>query len=293
MISKGTLGKLLAMRVSPMVRKAQRRQARPPAPRVANAVPTQAPPKATSVAASKVADKDVLKSELYFERQSGDNCKLHAINMAIGRKVVDSTTYLEQCPPEFKGAMPSRIDTGLHSDGTSDMTFFLEKFSGQMWVVVSPALRSYFPKSLDELNDWKISTLVCYNEGHAWAMRKNSDNVWQTLDSLRRGPTPAPTTISAKLYIIFPVSPPNVNKFLSAWQNIACAHENAGGPVVDSFEIVAYLCFSRAYWHFKLRWNPAMDMACAVAPLVATSSCPNVCATVFKAFREEVKKALQ
>lgn len=277
------------MRISPMVRKAQRRPARPAVPRIASAVQHV-------VAAAKSEPKPEPKSELaslYFEKQSGDSCKLHAINMAIGRKVVDSGTYLEQCPLEFKSAMPSRIDTGLHSDGTSDMTHFLEKFSDEMWVAVSPALRPFFPQSLDELDSWQISTLVCYNEGHAWAMRKNAAGVWQTLDSLRGGPTSASTILNKKLYIILPVSRLNVNKFLGAWQNIACTHENIGGPVVDSFEIVAYLCFSRAYWHFKLGWNSAMDMACAVAPMVATTSCPNVCATVFKAFREEIKKALQ
>jgi len=134
---------------------------------------------------------------LYVEKQSGGECRRHALNAFFGGPVInwgDIETHSKDFERFYN--LPSTMQMKndydfFNSDGSSLLTWIAQKLDREKFFLVVPCghirewLNSMDIKDLDTfLNDPR---LMVFHPDHVYAMRKH-DNTWYMLDSLNPHP---------------------------------------------------------------------------------------------------------
>lgn len=133
----------------------------------------------------------------YFERQVGNNCRVHALNALFNRNVIDEHRLKEldtQFHAHYGDVMPA--GTAEHFDYVQSDTLMLVSFILERrckyvthYVPIGYAKREHLAADfgqydkLEDVFDPTIAACLCFSRDHIWAVRKHGGE-WYNLDSL-------------------------------------------------------------------------------------------------------------
>lgn len=136
----------------------------------------------------KKSKKQNITNGVYFERQfDSDNCRMHAINNALGRPALTIHKFWALCDKydqknNTKGSRTFFLVNG-HEDNL--LTFILRELN-------VPFQYDYQIIITEEILSSK-QAIICFGEKHVWALRKIQGS-WYLLDSLNQKPTKSKPT---------------------------------------------------------------------------------------------------
>jgi hypothetical protein len=129
-----------------------------------------------------------MNSNIYWERQRGDLCRLHSINAYFGFKKIDESEFFKWCDKYdniIKGLKTQGMDG--FSEGRCIISYILEQMENT-YVFLIP-MNSYNGVrndiDIDRYNKL-IPKLWCYfefNKGHVWLNKKHNGQ-WYKIDSI-------------------------------------------------------------------------------------------------------------
>jgi hypothetical protein len=129
-----------------------------------------------------------MNSNIYWERQRGDLCRLHSINAYFGFKKIDETEFFKYCS-EYDEIIKGLKTVGMDgfSEGRCIISYILDKIDKQ-YVFLIP-INSYngVRNEIDIERYTKLIKLVKgffeFNKGHVWFNKKINGN-WYKIDSI-------------------------------------------------------------------------------------------------------------
>ena len=130
---------------------------------------------------------------MYFERQSGGNCRIHAINTFFGKSKITPKQLCEyaiQFDQEYSVLNPHNNSAEFDrvcSDGLMLVSFIIEQIDPTLCSFCAPIGTSGFFE--DMLLDQCVPAVLCFNVGHIWSFKQDDTGQWWNLDSLQSGPT--------------------------------------------------------------------------------------------------------
>ena len=129
-----------------------------------------------------------MNSNIYWERQSGDLCRLHSINAYFGFKKLDQNSFFNYCS-EYDGIIKGLKTQGMDgfSEGRCIISYILDKLDSK-YIFLIPinsynGIRNHI--DIDRYNKL-IPKLLCYfefNKGHVW-INKKINGIWYKIDSI-------------------------------------------------------------------------------------------------------------
>jgi hypothetical protein len=129
-----------------------------------------------------------MNSNIYWERQSGDLCRLHSINAYFGFKKLDQIAFFNYCR-EYDEIIKGLKTEGMDgfSEGRCIISHILDTLDSK-YVFLIP-IKSYNSVrneiDIDRYNKL-IPKLWCYfefNKGHVW-INKKLNGIWYKIDSI-------------------------------------------------------------------------------------------------------------
>lgn len=134
-------------------------------------------------------------SSFYHERQLGDLCRMHAVNIVLGRRAFDASTWATTCRSVARRLGDENADAWHDRDFMLDgMTMPLAQMiehADSNVVTLATTTRTLSSATAASLFDPAFHrTVVLFDHGHVWCC-KHDGRVWFNLDSQR---TPHPTT---------------------------------------------------------------------------------------------------
>jgi len=150
---------------------------------------------------------------IYFERQNGDNCRIHAINNCFGHTVINRTEF-EKYHKEFQSVYEVKLEDNYVNSGNWDRSNLLSYILSQKFGLTCFTLGQYelprFQKhgvirGLGDLMDMDLKRFFVCDKNHVWCVRYFKDQ-WVCIDSMR---TPQITSLQhwehdPSLTLIFP-----------------------------------------------------------------------------------------
>lgn len=139
---------------------------------------------------------------MYFERQVGGNCRIHATNNLVGESLIsvsEFTEFAEQFSKSYWIQESAMAFDFVTEDSLLLPAYALERRrpdllslavmpgSASIWGF-APGREAEFVLGLDP--DRMVGVYI-FNAGHIWCARRTEDG-WFLCDSLRSGPTPMP-----------------------------------------------------------------------------------------------------
>ena len=129
-----------------------------------------------------------MNSNIYWERQSGDLCRLHSINAYFGFKKLDQNSFFNYCS-EYDELIKGLKTQGMDgfSEGRCIISYILDKLDSK-YIFLIPIksynnIRNHI--DIDRYNKL-IPKLLCYfefNKGHVW-INKKINGLWYKIDSI-------------------------------------------------------------------------------------------------------------
>ena len=129
-----------------------------------------------------------MNSNIYWERQSGDLCRLHSINAYFGFKKLDQNSFFNYCS-EYDELIKGLKTQGMDgfSEGRCIISYILDKLDSK-YIFLIPinsynGIRNHI--DIDRYNKL-IPKLLCYfefNKGHVW-INKKINGIWYKIDSI-------------------------------------------------------------------------------------------------------------
>tara|TARA_B110000967_G_C18797331_1_gene516498 strand:- start:68 stop:808 length:741 start_codon:yes stop_codon:yes gene_type:complete len=129
-----------------------------------------------------------MNSNIYWERQSGDLCRLHSINAYFGFKKLDQNSFFNYCS-EYDELIKGLKTQGMDgfSEGRCIISYILDKLDSK-YIFLIPinsynGIRNHI--DIDRYNKL-IPKLLCYfefNKGHVW-INKKINGLWYKIDSI-------------------------------------------------------------------------------------------------------------
>jgi hypothetical protein len=129
-----------------------------------------------------------MNSNIYWERQRGDLCRLHSINAYFGFKKLDDSDFFNYCS-EYDEIIKGLKTQGMDgfSEGRCIISHILDKLDSK-YIFLIP-IKSYNgirnEIDIDRYNKL-IPKLWCYfefNKGHVW-INKKINGIWYKIDSI-------------------------------------------------------------------------------------------------------------
>lgn len=161
---------------------------------------------------------------MYFERQVGGNCRIHATNMLLGEPLYSPSSF-SSLAERFATRYELPAGTAIAHDYITDDGLLLPSFAAEMardgWVsmAITPGtarLMGYEPSRqhawISGLEDPQSPGCFVFNPGHIWSIRysgaagASGARECVLLDSLRGGPSPTPYPFdrpSPHMYVLF------------------------------------------------------------------------------------------
>ena len=129
-----------------------------------------------------------MNSNIYWERQQGDLCRLHSINAYFGYKKLDNNSFFKYCS-EYDELIKGLKTHGMDgfSEGRCIISYILDKLDNK-YIFLIPinsynGIRNHI--DIDRYNKL-FPTLCCYfefNKGHVW-VNKKINGIWYKIDSI-------------------------------------------------------------------------------------------------------------
>lgn len=132
---------------------------------------------------------------IYYERQRGGLCRLHAINAFFGEAIISEKEFWdyssemdEYVMGKYHGESHCLSFDSVSSDHTLLVTYILKKFGWCSRYLHLNAHHDRVNKGVygslkDNLGDLKGDFFFVYNADHIWGVRRK-DNVWYNVDSI-------------------------------------------------------------------------------------------------------------
>ena len=138
-------------------------------------------------------------SMTYFERQSGSNCRIHAINNLAGEQALSiadfdayNTSYTQQ--QEVLNRNPNEINfaSTCSWDRSSLLSYILwNRFKLQCFTIGQYELPRFkkagVVRTLLDVMDHDLDRFFVSNTSHVWCVKRCGDD-WYCFDSMKRGP---------------------------------------------------------------------------------------------------------
>lgn len=137
------------------------------------------------------------REQPYFERQVGNNCRVHAMNALFNRNVIDERR-MRELDEQFHAHYGDTMSTSSfdHFDIIQADTLMLVSFILEMrckyvthYIPIGSAKRELFLQDfgphdrIEQVFDPTIAACLCFSRDHIWAVRKHGGE-WYNLDSL-------------------------------------------------------------------------------------------------------------
>jgi hypothetical protein len=129
---------------------------------------------------------------IYWERQRGDNCRIHSINSFFGKEVITEQKFYEFCDEydEIIPGLKSRNMDGF-AEGRCIISYILSKI-GKAHTILIPAnkytgVRDHLDVTRYEsmIKDLKITSYFEFNPNHVWLNKYiPEERSWFKIDSL-------------------------------------------------------------------------------------------------------------
>jgi len=132
--------------------------------------------------------------EIYWERQVGDNCRIHSLNAFFGEGKISVELFTKYCK-EYDSIVPGleSIKMDGFSECRSIVSFVVDKISNKFLLLVPINLRNVHKQNRGFWNYDRFTGLLGkpdgilnyfeFNKGHIW-LNKYKDGDWFKLDSL-------------------------------------------------------------------------------------------------------------
>jgi hypothetical protein len=129
-----------------------------------------------------------MNSNIYWERQSGDLCRLHSINAYFGFKKLDHNSFFKYCS-EYDDVIEGLKTQGMDgfSEGRCIISYILDKLDSKYIFLIPINSYNGIRNHIDIGRYTKlIPKLWCYfefNKGHVW-LNKKINGIWYKIDSI-------------------------------------------------------------------------------------------------------------
>jgi hypothetical protein len=129
-----------------------------------------------------------MNSNIYWERQSGDLCRLHSINAYFGFKKLDHNSFFKYCS-EYDDVIEGLKTQGMDgfSEGRCIISYILDKLDSKYIFLIPINSYNGIRNHIDIDRYTKlIPKLWCYfefNKGHVW-LNKKINGIWYKIDSI-------------------------------------------------------------------------------------------------------------
>lgn len=129
-----------------------------------------------------------MNSNIYWERQSGDLCRLHSINAYFGFKKLDHNSFFKYCS-EYDDVIKGLKTQGMDgfSEGRCIISYILDKLDSKYIFLIPINSYNGIRNHIDIDRYTKlIPKLWCYfefNKGHVW-LNKKINGIWYKIDSI-------------------------------------------------------------------------------------------------------------
>jgi len=127
-------------------------------------------------------------SNIYYEKQSGDLCRMHSINGYFGFQKIDKSQFLHYCSEYdniIKGLKTQDMDG--FAEGRCIISYILEKLDNKYLFLIPLYSYKNIRNNIDiERYNKLIKQLNCYfefNKGHVW-VNKKINGYWYKIDSI-------------------------------------------------------------------------------------------------------------
>lgn len=129
-----------------------------------------------------------MNSNIYYEKQQGDLCRLHSINAYFGYKKLDQSDFFKYCS-EYDELIKGLKTQGMDgfSEGRCIISYILDKLDSK-YIFLIPINSYNGIRNHIDINRYNklIPTLWCYfefNKGHVW-LNKKINGIWYKIDSI-------------------------------------------------------------------------------------------------------------
>ena len=129
---------------------------------------------------------------IYWERQRGDNCRIHSLNAMFGKKVITDELFKKHCE-SYDKLIPGlkSINMDGFAECRSIISFIVDIYTNK-FTLLSPINLNNINKSNRDFFNYsryltylgnKITQYFEFNKGHIW-FNTYKDNKWYKVDSL-------------------------------------------------------------------------------------------------------------
>ena len=129
-----------------------------------------------------------MNSNIYWERQRGDLCRLHSINAYFGFKKIDETEFFKLCDGYdniIKGLKTQGMDG--FSEGRCIISYILESLDSKYCFLIPINSYNGIRNDIDIDRYNKLIRVIDgffeFNKGHVW-FNKKIDGQWYKIDSI-------------------------------------------------------------------------------------------------------------
>lgn len=129
-----------------------------------------------------------MNSNIYWERQRGDLCRLHSINAYFGFKKIDETEFFKWCDGYdniIKGLKTQGMDG--FSEGRCIISYILESLDSKYCFLIPINSYNGIRNDIDIDRYNKLIRVIDgffeFNKGHVW-FNKKIDGQWYKIDSI-------------------------------------------------------------------------------------------------------------
>lgn len=129
---------------------------------------------------------------IYWERQQGNNCRIHSLNAMFGHKFLDESKFKLECSEYDKIVEGlNSIDMDGFAECRSIISYIVDKYTHRFTLLIPININSIHRKNREL---WKYNRLIQllgnsiieyfeFNKGHIW-FNKFIDGYWYKIDSL-------------------------------------------------------------------------------------------------------------
>lgn len=129
---------------------------------------------------------------LYWERQTGNNCRIHSLNAMFGKKFITDQLFKELCD-SYDTLIPGlkSIEMDGFAECRSIVSYIVEKYTNQFTLLIPINLNNINKSNRDFFNysrylkylGTEILQYFEFNKGHIW-FNIYKNNKWYKVDSL-------------------------------------------------------------------------------------------------------------
>jgi hypothetical protein len=134
-----------------------------------------------------------LVNQIYWERQRGNNCRIHSLNAFFGYNKISDNEFEENCN-QYDKLIPGlkSINMDGFAECRSIISFIVDNYTNKFVQLIPINLRNVHKKNRDHwqydrfiksLSDGGIKQFFEFNRDHIW-FNSNINNQWYKIDSI-------------------------------------------------------------------------------------------------------------